>query len=435
MYRSLLVASFVVLAAACDVPRSPVASDGTPSPRGPVAARSFVGLDGEFAELAREVPGFGGYYFSASGELSVVVTDPARADAVRDAVARRAPRHGAPAGDLEPASAIRVVKGDYGFDQLADWNQRLIPLLGQGVVFTDADEVANRVRVGVADDATAARVRGELARLGVPREAVIVEHAAPVQPALSLSAYTRPVVGGVEIDPSFGGHCTLGFNAYYVNPYWGAGVGTRAFATASHCTSSQGALDGTTFSQGGVQIGTELADPALLDSNSNFSCPFGRLCRYSDVALVRYDGGVSWTLGGIAHTDYFFSQTAGSTNANPADPFHVTNLIERPLVGDYLGKVGITTGWTGGSVASTCRNFSGVGNILILCQDAVDALASPGDSGSPVFVGLGGSSASLAGIVWGRTSRYDPVTGTTVFQFIFSNMSNIHREFGVLTVA
>lgn len=38
-----------------------------------------------------------------------------------------------------------------------------------GVVYTDADEVRNRVRIGIADRSLTGAINRELARLGIPR--------------------------------------------------------------------------------------------------------------------------------------------------------------------------------------------------------------------------------------------------------------------------
>lgn len=430
MPRERIVISIVMAAAAaaCDRPRSPVAPDG---PSEPAEARApALGLDGDFARLARQVPGFGGYYYDESGTLNLVLTDAGRADDARRAVAGvLATRLGAPPS----AAAVRVRQGEYGFDQLAEWHARVVPLLAlPGVVSTDADEVANRLRVGVTGDAAAARVRGELRRLGVPAAAVVIDQTEAVEPAVSLSAYYRPTVGGLGISPDFGGICTLGFNAYYVNPAWGLGPGSRTFATAAHCTATQGAVDGTVFTQGTQRVGVEVADPPMIVGG--IQCPSGFTCRNSDVAMVRYDDSVSWNLGGIAHTTSVGGQSSGSTNADPANPFHIVGGTPTPVVGDTLHKVGNTTGWTKGPVVSTCVNYSPGNSTIIFCSDIVEARADNGDSGSPVFSRSSGSNdVYLAGVVWAKSTRFDRLTLTTIYRFVFSNMSQIGHDFGSMT--
>jgi hypothetical protein len=435
MNRSTAVTALMLplLAAACARDDTPVSPSTPPATPAQAMQPELPGTDGEFVRLARQIPGFGGYWFDRDGSMNVTLTDPSQESKVRallEPVAnlRRDDRGG------RGAASFRFHHADYDFVQLAGWHARLTPVLTvPGVVFTDADETANRIRIGISTPSARAAVEAEVARLNVPLAAVIVEHSAPVEPTVALSSYIRPVIGGVGITRDIGGTCTLGFNAYYVNPYWGAGVGTRVFFTADHCTATQGTVDGTVFSQGGSRIGVELADPPMLTNATYFSCPVGWQCRFSDVAAVRYDDGVSWTLGGIAHTAYWFGQTAGSTDANLSSSFHINGGASL-VVGAFVEKVGVTTGWTAGPIQKTCTNFSGTGNILILCQDFVDAYANNGDSGSPVFASSG-SNAALYGIVWAKTTRYDPSTGTTLFQFVFSNTGNIQRDFGYFTPA
>ncbi|HSU17351.1 MAG TPA: hypothetical protein VLK66_24805 [Longimicrobium sp.] len=433
MNRSAAAAALILplLVAACAGDDTPVTPPAPPSAPAGAVNPDLPGTDGEFMRLARQIPGFGGYWLDHDGSVNVALTDAAQEAKARAVLApvtrlRRDDRGG------EGAASFRFHRVEYDFGQLATWHARLTSVLTlPGVVFTDADETANRIRIGISNPSARGAVEAEVARLKVPLAAVIVEHAAAVEPTVALSSYIRPVIGGVGITRDIGGTCTLGFNAYYVNPYWGAGVGTRVFFTADHCTATQGHVDGTVFSQGGSRIGVELADPPMLTSATYLSCPAGWQCRFSDVAAVRYDDAVAWTLGGIAHTAYWFGQTSGSTDADLANTFHI-NGGGSPVVGMVVGKVGVTTGWTAGPVQKTCSNFSGAGGILILCQDFVDAYANSGDSGSPVFTSSG-SGASLYGIVWAKTSRYDPDTGTTLNQFVFSNTNNIQRDFGSFT--
>jgi hypothetical protein len=65
-------------------------------------------------------------------------------------------------------------------------------------------------------------------------------------------------------------------------------------------------------------------------------------------------------------------------------------------------------------------------NIVQLCQTFVSAGVGSGDSGSPVFIQTGTSTATLAGILWGGS-------GTSLF--VFSPLANIERagELGPLT--
>jgi hypothetical protein len=93
--------------------------------------------------------------------------------------------------------------------------------------------------------------------------------------------------------------------------------------------------------------------------------------------------------------------------------------------------VGRTTGWTFGTVVSTCAdiNVSGSDDTQ-LCQTRVRGGAGGGDSGSPVFYRIGaGAKVKLAGILWG--GGFHPAFGET---YIFSPLDNIEEDLGPLKV-
>ena len=116
-------------------------------------------------------------------------------------------------------------------------NRRLLPLFElAGVVFTDADESSGRLVVGVLDRGAEGLVRAQLARLGVPSDSVDLVETEPIHRVLTLRDQVRPVVAGVQI--RFSQYvCSLGFNAVLGS--------TTGYVTASHCSTSQGAVDGT----------------------------------------------------------------------------------------------------------------------------------------------------------------------------------------------
>jgi hypothetical protein len=96
----------------------------------------------------------------------------------------------------------------------------------------------NRLLVGVIKLELQERVEQELVKLSIPREAVIIEQAGPVELDTTLRDRVRPLVGGIQIFPYF---CTLGFNAIR--------SGVSGFATNSHCTDQWFVVDGTVHHQ------------------------------------------------------------------------------------------------------------------------------------------------------------------------------------------
>jgi hypothetical protein len=277
-----------------------------------------------------------------------------------------------------------------------------------GAVFVDADESANRVLIGVERGAVG-MARAAAARLGIPAEAVVVRETEPIRFAATLRDRVRPVVGALQINfPGF--LCTLGFNAVR--------SGQNSFITNSHCTGTQGGVEGTPYWQpsqsvDGVQIGTEVDDPQYFRRNG---CPNGRRCRFSDAARVRYATGIQFTLGTIAKT------TGPNNNSVTINGSFSITGEGSASVGQTVSKVGRTTGWTQGQVTNTCVNTGVQGsNIVQLCQTFVTAGVGSGDSGSPVFSGT--SSVTLVGILWGGSGN----------QFVYSPITNIEQELGALT--
>lgn len=169
------------------------------------------------------------------------------------------------------------------------------------VVSTDIDEVRNRLAVGIKSESRRARAAAQLRSVGIPKEAVIIEVAPSVQLAShSLAGRVRSVVGGVRtfFGPGALDYCTLGFNGTY--------NGVAIFATNGHCTTNMAAAwgvagDGGSFYQIDWNyqpdfLGNETYEETWKDQSIYPSCPTGRRCKYTDIAMGRYrtDGGIAW---------------------------------------------------------------------------------------------------------------------------------------------
>ncbi len=236
-----------------------------------------------YAAIARDLPGFGGLFFDAAGDLNVYLTDPSREAAARSVVAAAlGPKGMGKAG-------FRVQRGRWEFAQLAAWRGRLMSVMSvPGVVLSDVDEARNQIRIGVEDAAAGERVRAVLARLDVPTEAVVVE--------VTERSSSRPRFVTGCATPSAGSRlrtatslCTLGFHV--------SRDSSPGFVTNSHCTNVQGGVEGTEYFQPTVTatnfLGTEVMDPAFAEAGQvigGIECPAGRRCRFSDAALVQSNG-------------------------------------------------------------------------------------------------------------------------------------------------
>jgi len=367
-------------------------------------------LDQEYARMAERVPGFGGLYLDEQGTTHVYLQDLSRA------------------GDMQGLGDRMVFQqGDYNFGDLFAWKDQVRPQLAQpGAVYLDIDEQRNRLVFGVERayiDRFNEGLQSFLRGTRVPPAAVIVEVADPIEPvALEfLTDKIRPVPAGVQITRPLGGGdfsiCTLGTNAL-------RGF-VKGFITASHCTATRSVVDGTHFSQstpdGSSQIGVETVDPPFLTGGS---CPPGRVCRFSDAVFAAYDSA-ALSAGGKIAFPLFWGVSVGTLLVDPAEPrMSVTNaLLSDPSVGSLVFKVGRTTGGTLGPLVQTCSDSNvALTNITMLCQNRVFSGVIPGDSGSPVFLHkFGSKTATLAGILWGRSSE---------LLYIYSPWQSVFAELG-----
>jgi hypothetical protein len=391
----------------------------------PAHPASFGGnIDAEFVRIARDVPGFGGFYYDEAGTLNVVMAaaQPLSRGEVQNRLVASLEAMG-----HDPAAARNAVvrEGQYDFIQLDAMHQRVSSVLSlAGTVFTDADEVRNRVVIGVENDAAAANVERAVAMLGLPSGAVVIERAEAIHPMQTLQEMVRPVAGGLQInftrgDPPAGFVCTLGFNVR--SP---GAPGVEGFVTNSHCSDTRGVVVPTPYWQHsrfveGTFIGWEVHDPPFFQGGP---CPADRNCRYSDALGARYVPGVDNLFGAIYRTTAPSQHSPGPLTIDPANPrWTITGEQAFPTVGQTAHKTGRTTGWLIGPVINTCQNtnVSGAGNITMLCQDRVEATPQGGDSGSPVYLRVGETNnVTLTGILWGGSAN----------TYVFSAMQNIRFE-------
>ena len=391
-------------------------------------AKFLRGVDREFAQIARDVPGFGGLARAADGSAILYLTDPTRAAAAKQAIASR-PRllRGI---DL---SRVQVRAARFDYVRLTDWRSRLREGLDvPGLVFLDIDESNNQLRVGVRAGTSHDAVTAAIASLDVPADAVTVEDAEPVRFSTTLRDKVRVAVGGIQIafnsaDLPAGSFfvCSIGFNAQQ------ATSSDTYLVTASHCTGVQGGVQHTQFFQPTPLpqnlVALEHLDPDLFVDG----CYPNRRCRFSDAALARYLPGVDASVGSIAATT-LRGLTAGSITIDDLNPsFTITDRQPFSVVGQTLDKLGRSTGWTVGTVAITCADFFvGDSDVALLCQDAMLSGVAGGDSGSPIFESQAPftKDVTLYGLMWGSANTtFGPLV-------VFSPLENIEFELGPMIV-
>lgn len=313
----------------------------------------------------------------------------------------------------------RTVK--YSFQQLSDWRDSVYRnLLGSvpGIVYDDLDEANNSVTIGVDRTSTAqAAVLSRLEALGIPRAAVRIQLTSAAKPAggsassaigrdpgYPITGTTPTLEGGYiifRVEPNSSVHyCSLGL---IVDTWDGRGA-----LTASHCSADVYAIDSPAaafYNQSGLSFGSELLDP--LPTSTYWNMPG----RGSDVLMIKLNGNHASRRGTIARPNGPAGgpSTDGRHDIDTANPYWNVTETSGPWYGAPVNKVGITTGWTAGTIDVTCADLT-VGhwttpayNYAIRCANRMFLWAGDGDSGSPVFVenndGEGDKTVKLLGFM------------------------------------
>ena len=362
--------------------------------------RSFQTLDEMFYEVARLAPDFGGAFYDAKGRMTINLV-PAR-EGMQEAQRRRVldalaqvfgksflrPAH-SPSRDPAAQSELVFLPAKYGYGELFEHYTTINPVYRlKGVLYTDIDERANRITIGVSNlEEYRSLIASILSDQSVPTDMVDVIEGDIMYNLWSgsVAAEQRPTVGGIEIANPNGNRCTLGINVIHPdssNPKLG-------FITNSHCTLATGILGLDVFVQpsDGEVIGVEFQDPPLTASTD---CPDEVVaCRWSDAALVLYEMPQMIASRVIART----INANGNFSIDPdAQVFPVVGESPWILVGDEAQKVGAGSGWTRAAVTNACVFFrpGDAPSTAFLCQYAAQSIdgepiAGPGDSGAPVF--------------------------------------------------
>ena len=407
----------VLVTAACDTSELVTPDAGGLKPDQPASQAQIRTQDDEHARVARaEVPGFAGFYLKEDGTPVVRLVDPSQGGAAQRYLAQEFVRARMGRHKNVPQQPV-IESAVYDFAQLKGWADKAEGMLTRGDVYlVDIDEVNNRVHVGVADNAAAGAVRSEAARMGIPASALFVQTQAKPEGRATLRDRYTTMVGGTQI--AFSNYvCTLAFNARQVS------TGANIYVTNSHCTRRQFASDGIALYQptrvSGNEIGVEVADRAT------YACAgAGTKCRQADAAYYSNNGSRGVGQGGIARTALATGVNAGITTLGEFDI--VARYTGTLPVGTVLGKTGRTSGSTYGVVTQSCVT---IGNLR--CQDVSKVWSEGGDSGSPMYVQVGGAGdpandVQLYGILWGGPST----DWTTTYS---SRLSGIEADLGALT--
>lgn len=415
-WRTLATALAMAALAACS-------DDPTPGPTGPDRAdavqdgdTAIAPLDGdlypaekEALELSQQIDGYAGDWYEGDTRVVALTAAGKTDEAARVLSTRAATSEFGQHDEAKNGGGTRFVQAQFDYKSLRAYrDQSAEPVLGvEGTTFMDLDEKANRLVVGIADEAQRAEVEAKFKEARVPAEATEVIVTGKFEEHQTLQQFKRPLEGAWQIQNAAGPICTLGFITR--NPANGA----PAFVTNSHCTNSYWALDGISFSQNlnNLWVGREVRDPAP------FGCAlFGLIrCRWSDAAIVQVTNATV-APGKIAKTSFWAFGYGPNGSIQSVQPsLTVTAVQPFPFLGQVVDKIGRTSGWTYGPVTRTCVTMPRTATRWRLCQFWGYYSSKPGDSGSPVFIWRG-DNVTLAGINWGgsdllRMAFFSPSQG------------------------
>lgn len=350
--------------------------DSIPAPPGFDARRTAEWVQ---REIARQVPGFGGFFVDPADpeRVRLWIKDP-DSDFEEAALVFRELIEDHPLADRYHMVPLQ---GQFGYLEIQQWHDSVFGTLLRmpGTVYTDNQEAKNRIEVGVLNEGAARAAELALIEAGVPLDAVTFEIVEREIEDNDLEERHRPLWAGIRIDRDGGGYCTLGPIAYR---------GAPGFVTNSHCTSVFAGVDGSRFYQDidgdpDNYIGWEVLDPAPVPGVGGV-CPPGDLCRFSDAAWIQLDPPA----GGTSYKGYIAHPGLNSTNWNDEEDWYAIQEEMGIFLGQCVQKVGKTTGRTAGRVINTNINMVTEQNgteFLLLWQHRADYERSGGDSGGPVF--------------------------------------------------
>lgn len=223
--------------------------------------------------------------------------------------------------------------------------------------------------------------------------------------------------------------CTLGVTATV--------DGVAGVIASSHCSLDPYDVDSGDLQQSttGPVVGSEAWDkPGVVGFQfgaaawglSVHYCPFPFGCRYSDAQWTEFDHPESARHGRIARTLVAGHPGIGSHTVDQNRPYFgvATDLpFSQQVVGLWVSKMGMVTGWTRGQITDRCVYIPpGVATpdaLMLACQNVTNAHSDDGDSGSPYFLDGGTASEEgpwdwvyLLGVHFGRLDKSNANSAT-----------------------
>ena len=241
----------------------------------------------------------------------------------------------------------------------------------------------------------------------------------------SLLYQADTLAGGFQVTPG----CTLSFVA--TNPTYG-----NVAVGASHCSNWLWHIDTVAFFQPNAStnlIGREVVDPLP------GTCPVLWTCnryRYSDADMIGIASGVVIRQGFLVRPASRVHGTAGSHLVDGSNPWLTitSGNVSGVVSGMGVDKIGVTSGWTYGTVTGTCEDINIAGSWpnydRVRCAGEASYYADGGDSGGPVFSYDGADGVVLQGVQSSCNGGTVPCNDA-----LFSTFGNVQNELGTLSVA
>ena len=329
-------------------------------------------------------------------------------------------------------TATTVEAADYTIGELKGWFDTVAADFHEKMTGVDLDEPANRITVMVASLDDQDTVAEHVAGLGVPVEAVQFEEFQILPPdpvpaaqssgssavaGQSLTGTLVPMVGGGEIQNKISGRsvrCSMGFAMGFVNTQ---GKHEEGFVTAGHCyvTTTTGEtfyIHGDFSSTYGVSIWNAYPDGV-------------------DAQYVRKTGSqADLGIGLIGRPAQENTTGQAYLNLDVQNPYFEIIGMADPIAGQSVHKVGRATGWTSGTVTSTCSTFLNwnPGWPNHACMAEASYRSEGGDSGGSVFSLNPDGSAMAMGI------HHGTLFGEKVFVRIDRVLKKLFYDRGVTDV-
>lgn len=198
---AILLASALPLACAHDTLIAPGGAAEHSAVASPHAALDTARLDDEWLAIEKRSPGFAGMYLDSSGGLVIAHTDPLALSSALTAVQQVQ-------GDVPqlhaPQIALRRVR--FSIAALANYRALVENKVGRSdLVWSDLDEVNNRVAFGVASAAAATEIASAVLAVGLPPEAVSASVVPQTHLVGDLNNYHDTLAAGFQLGFTSGG--------------------------------------------------------------------------------------------------------------------------------------------------------------------------------------------------------------------------------------